>query len=225
MRDLIRQEQFELEVLDRLNSGRFLERLVFGGGTMLRLCHGLDRFSVDLDFWLLPGTADGTREEKVDRWFDRLKQYLARYYKIRDAMDKFYTLVFELRSTSYPRSLKLEMRKKMEIRGTDQAIAYSPHSTVQVLVQTLSLQEMMASKIEAFLDRGEIRDAYDLEFLVKRGLKAAISRDKANRVVSAIESLTPRDYNVKLGSLLEADQRAYYREKNFAILKEAMADI
>jgi predicted nucleotidyltransferase component of viral defense system len=140
-------------------------------------------------------------------------------------MDKFYTLVFELRSASYPRSLKLEMRKKMEIRGTDQAIAYSPHSTVQVLVKTLSLQEMMASKIEAFLDRGEIRDAYDLEFLVKRGLKAAISRNKANRVVSAIESLTPRDYNVKLGSLLEADQRAYYREKNFAILKEAMADI
>jgi hypothetical protein len=52
MRDLIKQEQFELEVLDRLQSGRFLDRLVFGGGTMLRLCYGLDRYSVDLDFWL-----------------------------------------------------------------------------------------------------------------------------------------------------------------------------
>jgi len=57
MRDLIAQERFELEVLDRLKRGRFLERLVFGGGTMLRLCHGLNRYSVDLDFWLLP---DGT---------------------------------------------------------------------------------------------------------------------------------------------------------------------
>ncbi len=53
MQDLIKQEQFELEVLDRLQSGRFLDRLVFGGGTMLRLCFGLDRYSVDLDFWLL----------------------------------------------------------------------------------------------------------------------------------------------------------------------------
>ncbi len=52
MQDLIQHEQFELEVLDRLNSGRLLTNLIFGGGTMLRLCHGLDRYSVDLDFWV-----------------------------------------------------------------------------------------------------------------------------------------------------------------------------
>ncbi|MEA1927363.1 MAG: nucleotidyl transferase AbiEii/AbiGii toxin family protein [Candidatus Auribacterota bacterium] len=52
MRDLIQQERFELEVLDRLKSARLLDRLVFGGGTMLRLCFGLNRYSVDLDFWL-----------------------------------------------------------------------------------------------------------------------------------------------------------------------------
>jgi predicted nucleotidyltransferase component of viral defense system len=52
MQDLIKQEQFEIEVLDRLKSGRFLDNLIFTGGTMLRLCYGLNRFSVDLDFWL-----------------------------------------------------------------------------------------------------------------------------------------------------------------------------
>ncbi|MBI4243194.1 MAG: nucleotidyl transferase AbiEii/AbiGii toxin family protein, partial [Planctomycetes bacterium] len=51
MQDLIRQERFELEVLDRLNSKKILTNLVFGGGSMLRLCFGLNRFSVDLDFW------------------------------------------------------------------------------------------------------------------------------------------------------------------------------
>ncbi len=50
MQDLIKQEQFEIEVLDRLKSGKFLDKLVFTGGTMLRLCYGLNRFSVDLDF-------------------------------------------------------------------------------------------------------------------------------------------------------------------------------
>ena len=64
MQDLIKQEQFELEVLDRLQSGRFLDRLVFGGSTMLRLCFGLDRYSVDLDFWLLP-VASGKRYAQI----------------------------------------------------------------------------------------------------------------------------------------------------------------
>ena len=53
MQDLKKHEQFELAVLDKLNSGRFLNDLVFVGGTMLRLCHGLDRYSVDLDFWTI----------------------------------------------------------------------------------------------------------------------------------------------------------------------------
>lgn len=51
MQDLIKQEKFEIEILDRLKSGRFLDKLVFTGETMLRLCYGLNRFSVDLDFW------------------------------------------------------------------------------------------------------------------------------------------------------------------------------
>jgi hypothetical protein len=31
MQDLIKQEQFEMEVLDRLKSGRFLDNLIFTG--------------------------------------------------------------------------------------------------------------------------------------------------------------------------------------------------
>jgi len=59
MQDLIMQERFELEVLDRLNSGKFLTHIVFCGGTMLRLCHNLNRFSVDLDFLGYQGAGAG----------------------------------------------------------------------------------------------------------------------------------------------------------------------
>jgi predicted nucleotidyltransferase component of viral defense system len=229
MRDLIKQEQFELEVLDRLQSGRFLDRLVFGGGTMLRLCFGLDRYSVDLDFWLLP--AAGGKKRGVDSesgplplgdhtaWFSGLRQFLARFYEIRDAADKFHTLVIELKSQDYPRSLKLEMRKGVKMTKTDRAIAYSRHSSVQVYVRTIPLPEMMTSKIDAFLQRKEIRDAYDLEFLVKKGVQADISPEEADQILTAIAALTRQDYNVKLCSLLEANQRPYYRQNNFRILK------
>ena len=217
MRELIKQEQFGLEVLDRLQSGRFLDRLVFGGGTMLRLCFGLDRYSVDLDFWLL----NKNRENDFDHtaWFSALRQFLARFYEIRDAADKFHTFVIELKSPDYPRSLKLEMRKGVKMTKTERAIAYSRHSSVQVYVRTMPLPEMMTSKIAAFLQRKEIRDAYDLEFLVKKGVQVDISPKKADQVLTAIAALTRQDYNVKLCSLLEADQRPYYRQNNFRILK------
>jgi predicted nucleotidyltransferase component of viral defense system len=54
---LEKHEVFEIEVLDRLNSAKLLDPLVFGGGTMLRLCHELNRYSVDLDFWFVRKTA------------------------------------------------------------------------------------------------------------------------------------------------------------------------
>ncbi|MFH0986160.1 MAG: nucleotidyl transferase AbiEii/AbiGii toxin family protein [Candidatus Omnitrophota bacterium] len=211
MRDLIAQERFEIEVLDRLKSGRFLERMVFGGGTMLRLCHGLDRYSVDLDFWLLPDRDHAS-------WFARLRDYLAHYYELSDAADKYHTLLVELKSPVYPRRLKVEMRKNIPVAATERAIAFSPHATRQVLVRALPLEAMMVSKIEAFLERKEIRDVYDLEFMVKKGVEIVATPEKAKRILAVVAALTRKDYEVKLGSLIEEEQRAYYREQNFRIL-------
>ncbi|MGO9138331.1 MAG: nucleotidyl transferase AbiEii/AbiGii toxin family protein [Syntrophales bacterium] len=217
MQDLIKQEQFEIEVLDKLNSGKFLSHLIFGGGTMLRLCHGLDRFSIDLDFWLLrkvPKTLPGD-----------LKDYLAKYYTLKDATDKFYTILLELKATRYPRSLKIEVREKTGTFRTEQAIAYSRYSTLQVMVKTVSLPDMMASKVNAFLDRKEIRDVYDLEFFIKRGMPLNLSKRQKTEVLQQIDSLSKRDYTVKLGMLLEEGQRLYYRNENFKILKAALNNI
>jgi len=208
MQDLIEQERFELEALDRLNSGRFLRSLIFGGGTMLRLCHGLDRFSVDLDFWLVP-------RQEAQSIFSALQSYLSQHYVIKDAADKFHTLLFELRSPVFPRSLKIEIRKEVKKIQTEQSIAFS-------LLRTVSLRHMMSSKIAAFLDRGEIRDAFDMEFLVKKGIYPDAGPEIAVEIVRRLDALTPRDYSVKLGSLLPAEIRTYYRQRNFVILKAAI---
>jgi predicted nucleotidyltransferase component of viral defense system len=215
MLDLIKQEQFEIEVLDKLNSGKFLSHLIFGGGTMLRLCHGLDRFSIDLDFWLIG-------EKAPPDLLGGLKNYFADYYTIRDATDKFYTILLELKSPRHPRSLKIEIRKKNGKFQTEQAIAYSRYSTLQVMVKTVSLPEMVISKVNAFLDRKEIRDVYDLEFLVKRGVPLNLSQQQRNMVLQQIDNLLKRDYTVKLGMLLEENERAYYRTENFKILKAVL---
>ncbi|MFH1627392.1 MAG: nucleotidyl transferase AbiEii/AbiGii toxin family protein [Pseudomonadota bacterium] len=217
MQDLVQQERFEMEVLDRLNSGRFLRFFIFCGGTMLRLCHGLDRYSVDLDFWLI----DQDQGKSV---FGELNTFLSTFYTIKDAAEKFYTILFELRSPEYRRSLKIEIRKEHERPETEQAIAYSPHSTRQVLLQVVTLREMMALKTSALLDRGEIRDVYDMEFLVKRGIPPVSDREILHEVLRRINSFSKRDYSVKLGSLLEVEKRQYYREHNFRILQTAIQD-
>jgi hypothetical protein len=59
-----------------------------------------------------------------------------------------------------------------------------------------------------------------MEFLVRKGVEADIGFEKAGQILAAIDALSRQDYNVKLSSLLDAEQRAYYRQNNFTILKD-----
>ena len=213
MWDLIQHEQFELDVLSRLQSGRFLGALVFGGGTMLRLCHGLNRYSVDLDFWV-------AREMEWAKFYRRMEKYLGQFYNIADSANKHYTILFELKSPQFPRALKIEIRKAARKVKTETIIAYSPHSSVQVLLKTVALEDMMASKIEAFLNRLEIRDAYDIEFMLKRGIDLKTDNEVLTKLLAGVEKLSKKDFSVKLGSLLDVSERKYYVENGFRILEE-----
>lgn len=212
MRDLILHEQFELAVLERLQSGRFLTDLIFGGGTMLRLCHGLSRYSVDLDFWVV-------REMDWAKYYHRMEKYLRQFYTVADTANKHFTILFELKSPQFPRALKIEIRKETKIIKTETCIAYSPHANVQVLMKTVALDDMMKSKIEAFLSRREIRDVFDIEFLLKRGIPLAAKKETLSELLTGIKKLGKKDFSVKLGMLLPAGLRAYYRENGFRILE------
>ncbi|MGB9934684.1 nucleotidyl transferase AbiEii/AbiGii toxin family protein [Thermodesulfovibrio yellowstonii] len=218
MQDLEKQEQFEIEVLDKLKSGRFLDSLIFTGGTMLRLCYGLNRFSVDLDFWLY-------KKIDTEKYFEKLREYLSVFYTIRDAENKFYTMLFEIRGENYPRTLKIELRKKVEKVKTDMSIAYSKFSNIQVLVRTLSLEEVMKSKIEAFLNRKEIRDVFDIEFLLKKGVPLNAKKEDLQQLLEGIKDFSKNDYSVKLGSIVDAEWRKYYMKENFKILVMKLKEI
>jgi len=215
MRDLILQERFELEVLDRLNSARVLPQLVFTGGTMLRLCHGLNRYSVDLDFWL------ATAFDAEDL-FRRVNECLSQPYVMKDAADKFHSLVFQAASTRYPRSLKVEIRKQAREVATERTIAFSPHAATQVLVNAVSLPDMMRAKLAALTDRREARDAFDLEFLLRKGIALQAPTPTLREALGALASLTENDYKVKLGSLLQQPYREYYAAENFKLPQRAI---
>ena len=215
--DIFKQhEVFEIEVLEKMNSAKLLEPLVFGGGTMLRLCHELQRYSVDLDFWFIKITPQ-------KEYLDTILKTFEKDYEITDAQIKHYTLLFELRSAEYPKRLKIEIRRELKDCDYQKKIAFSKHSTKQVLLNAHTLEQTMKNKIQAFLDREEIRDCFDIEFLLRRGTDLPVLTHKECTVLQKkISLLKDVDFKVKLGSILEKDMRDYYAENKFSFLEEKL---
>ncbi|MBC8461310.1 MAG: nucleotidyl transferase AbiEii/AbiGii toxin family protein [Deltaproteobacteria bacterium] len=218
--DILRQhEVFEIEILDKMKSVKVLEHLVFGGGSMLRLCHELNRYSVDLDFWFIKSISQ-------DAYFDKARKAFEKDYEITDAQMKHYTLLFELRSALYPRRLKIEIRREMNDCDYQEKIAFSRYSTRQVLLKAHTLEQTMKNKIRAFLDRGEIRDCFDIEFLLRRGVKLPVQVGrKTIEFQKRLAGMRDTDFNVKLGSILESDIRDYYIANRFNYLEEKLASM
>lgn len=216
MRD---HERFEMLVLDVLNSARLLDPLIFGGGTMLRLCHGLDRYSVDLDFYLQANFSQSQSD-----YLNQLGAELGKRFRIMDQAAKRNTLLVEVSSPDYPRRLKLEVNIQRMIQQVEQLIAWSPASTLQVLINTVALSEMVWMKRDALLDRKEIRDAYDLEFLVRRGVDIPGTADQKQAILKVLTGFRPVDYKVKLGSILDSGKRDYYVQQGFRILQNYLID-
>ena len=215
--DILKQHEiFEIEVLGKMNSTKMLEPLVFGGGSMLRLCHELNRYSVDLDFWFI-------KEISQNEFFDKIRKAFEKDYEITDAQIKRYTMLFELRSARYPKRLKIEIRREWKDCDYQEKIAFSRFSTTQVLVKAHTLEQTITNKIGAFLDRGEIRDCFDIEFLLRRGVELPAKTGK--QIIAFQKKLSrfkDRDFKVKLGSILENDIRTYYITQRFSYLEEKL---
>jgi predicted nucleotidyltransferase component of viral defense system len=213
---LERHEVFEIEVLDRLNSAKLLDPLVFGGGTMLRLCHELNRYSVDLDFWFI-------RKAAQKAFFDKLLKSLRQDYEITDAHIKHFTLLVELRTGAYPKRLKIEIRREQKESDHQTKIAFSRFSTKQVLLKAHSLEQTMKNKIEAFLSRGEIRDCFDIEFMLRRGTDLPVlSVKQLGELRKRAAGFKDVDFKVKLGSIVDMNARAYYVQNRFSYLIERL---
>lgn len=211
-------EIFEIEVLEILKNANLLEPLVFGGGTMLRLCFDLQRYSADLDFWLIKPIA-------ADTYFEKIKKVLGQKYDLTDAQIKFFTLLLEIRSGNYPRRLKIEIRKQAGECDFQERIAFSKFTNKQVILKVHTLDQTMKNKINAFIERGEIRDGFDIEFLLRKGISIpGLNKEQKLKLTQRIEGFKIKDFKVKLGSILESDIRKYYITNRFGLLKEKLSE-
>lgn len=206
-------EIFEIEVLQLLNKQKVLDQLYFGGGTMLRLCHNLNRYSTDLDFWLKP-------DVDSDKVFNNLKDNFSKEYVLIDSQNKHFTLVFQLKSPVSKRSLKVEMRKEQHDFEWERKIAFSTFTTTQVQLRGLTLAQMMKNKISALVSRKVIRDCFDIDFLHKRGIQLPKEKEQLRNMLGIIQGFNGKDFKVTLGSLLDMEEREFYSETKFTFLEQ-----
>ncbi|MDD5465369.1 MAG: nucleotidyl transferase AbiEii/AbiGii toxin family protein [Candidatus Omnitrophica bacterium] len=211
MDTLRKHEIFEIEALEKLKNGDFLRPLVFVGGTMLRLCYELGRYSTDLDFWFVKKT------DQKD-YFNKVKSYLAKFYEVTDAQLKFNSLLLEVRSKNYPKRLKIEIRKELKECDTQERIAFSKYSTDQVVLRAVTLEEAMRNKIKAALDRKDIRDFFDIEFILRQGIMLPGNKKELSELKAIVSKFKDSDYKVVLGSLLDSETRKYYVKNKFDYL-------
>ncbi len=211
MWDLSKHEHLEIEILNGLNSRKILSHLIFCGGTMMRLCHELNRYSVDLDFWFMDNS-------KIEEIYKEIKKYLEENYRLKTTANKYSSLVFEFGSKDYIRNLKIEARIAEKSIKYEEKIAFSKHSNIQVLVKAATLEEMMRAKVEIFLNRVRIRDVFDIEFLLRRGIKIEASKAEFKEMEKLIRRFKAKDYKITLGALLDFKDRQYYKSANFRYL-------
>jgi predicted nucleotidyltransferase component of viral defense system len=210
--DVLRKhELFEIGVLEKLKNANFLKPLVFAGGTMLRLCYDMNRYSGDLDFWFVQRVS-----QKV--YFAKLKKYLSQIYELTDAKIKFNTLLLEIRSKSLPKRLKIEIRKEIKKCDFQEKIAFSKYSTIQVILKVHTLEQSMKNKIQAALDRKDIRDFFDIEFLLRQGIPFETTKNKLIKLQKIAGNFKDNDFRVTLGSVLESEARKYYIKNKFDYL-------
>jgi Nucleotidyl transferase AbiEii toxin, Type IV TA system len=198
MQSLQNLEKLEIEILELLNSIKVLDYLYFGGGTMMRLCHNLNRYSTDLDFWL-------DKKSDPKSIYTKCKSSFFDAYQLTDSANKKFTLLFELKSTTVNRRLKIEIRKEQTDFDWERKIAFSRYTNKQVMVKALTLNQMMRNKIEALLSRKLIRDAFDIEFLLMRGIGLPKDKDKISKAFQ-----------------IEEKDRKFYLENRFKLLKEEL---
>ena len=150
------------------------EKLIFKGGTSLMICHGLPRFSEDLDF-------TATTCIDVQAVIEQLKAFLTQQDITMQVTHQETTPVSESFLIRYQGPLydgTQQTTSKVEIDISTREAIQQPATTTRILhpysdtptfyVQTMTAQEILAEKIRAILTRNKARDVYDAEYLIAK---------------------------------------------------------
>lgn len=171
-------------VLAGLADGGFFDKAAFYGGTCLRIFHGLNRFSEDMDFTLLKKDEPFSFEQyfqpiinqfaMVGRAVEITKKDKKSFGKVESAFLKDNTDVYNLSfQTEKSIKVKIEVDTAPPLKfATEQKLLLQPKSfmTRCVTLPCLFAGKMSALVFRAWKTRIKGRDWYDFEWYVRNGV-------------------------------------------------------
>lgn len=171
-------------ILAGLYNGGFFDVAAFYGGTCLRIFHGLQRFSEDMDFSLLAPDDDFELTKYfqpvidefalVGRQVEIKKKDKKNFGKVESAFLKDNTDVYDAyfqTDKSIKIKIEVDTRPPMQF-STEQKLLLQPHS---FMTRCFALPDLFAGKMHALVyrawkNRVKGRDWYDFEWYVRHGV-------------------------------------------------------
>ena len=180
----VRNATFEVNqqvILAGLYQGGFFDKAAFYGGTCLRIFHGLQRFSEDIDFSLLCPDPEFDFTQyfqpiidefaSIGRTVDIKKKDKKNFGKVESAFLKDNTDVYDV-SFQTERSIKIKIEVDTNpplLFSTEQKLLMEPRS---FMTRCFTLPDLFAEKMHALVYRAwknqvKGRDWYDFEWYVR----------------------------------------------------------
>lgn len=167
--EVVIMEVYQMVLLDELSGTPLSKKLVFKGGTCLRLAYNSFRFSEDLDFSL-------TAAVRFSDFSAAVRRIAAKYPSITivDLFDMKQTLFvkFAVSVADWQIGVKIEISKRKEPWRKSQdwqlKILQSPASHLYPLMRVATIERIYQDKIKTIAARRKPRDWFDLWFLSQK---------------------------------------------------------
>ena len=167
-RDQILREEAEMEILAELAGDKLGSKLIFYGGTALRLAYNSPRFSEDIDLLRIKPVS-----------FAEFKKFIEKVitahngWQLKDLKDKRQTMFALIQikdeKLKHAFSVKVEAHKpagKIKLK-TELLLLKSQLAVAEPLLLVPALEELKELKIRALLNRKKARDIFDLWYIAQ----------------------------------------------------------
>lgn len=148
-------------LIDLYKNSSLASILGFKGGTAAMLFYKLPRFSVDLDFDLIPPLKENS--EQLNIVIAEITKQLSAKYEIKDQSTKYHTLFWLVSYGSGLTKIKIEISTRNVLSNH-----YVPLTFYGVTIRVMDIKDMIAHKMIALAERKTLanRDLFDTYFFL-----------------------------------------------------------
>lgn len=204
------------------------EKLLFKGGTALRIVYGSPRFSEDLDFSLFGVLPNEVKQFVEDLFVAVLAKLEGTGIHIEIGNKSAptsggYFGIATLNTNGYPPiniEINISSRSEKDIKGEVDSITnnFVPTYTLYHLPQNIIVDEKIFG---ALIERKKPRDYYDLYFMMRKGMLSQEQKKHLGEIAKEIIDSSKRvDFQSELGTFLPASQQSIIRDFSQTLERE-----